>query len=67
MTNLEKLAFDCEDITHRWRDVVEKVARYMENDSQCFIAIVTPETKHDYGVRVIKALANELRSSFELV
>jgi hypothetical protein len=43
---------------------VEAVARYIETESQCLMAIVPHETKRDYGVRLLKTMANELREQF---
>lgn len=42
-------------------DVVERIAVYMESESECLMPIVVEETKHDYGVRLLKVMADEIR------
>ena len=44
--------------------LVERIAHYIEEDSECLIPIVVEETKHAYGVRVLKAMAAEIREKF---
>lgn len=43
---------------------VEEIASYIENDSECLMPIVVEETRHAYGVRLLKTLAAELREKF---
>jgi hypothetical protein len=44
--------------------LVEEIAVYIESDSECLIPIVVDETRHDYGVRMLKAMAGEIREKF---
>jgi hypothetical protein len=46
-----------------WIDV-ERIAKYVEAESECLMPIVVEETKHDYGVRLLKAMADEIRAKF---
>lgn len=41
---------------------LEGIARYIEHDCECMMAIVPGETKHDYGLRLLKSLAEEIRA-----
>jgi hypothetical protein len=38
------------------------IADYIERDSECMMPIVVHETKRDYGIRLLKTLANEIRT-----
>jgi hypothetical protein len=38
------------------------IATYIERHSECPMPIVCGETKHDYGLRLLKTLANEIRT-----
>ena len=40
---------------------LEELAVYIERDCECPMAIVCGETKHDYGLRLLKTLADEIR------
>jgi N-acetylglutamate synthase-like GNAT family acetyltransferase len=42
-------------------DIIEILAVYIERDCQCMMPIVVHETKHNYGLRLLKTLANEIR------
>jgi hypothetical protein len=43
---------------------VERIAVYVESESECLMPIVVEETKHDYGVRLLKVMADEIRNKF---
>lgn len=43
---------------------LEDIAVYIESDSECLMDIVIGETKREYGVRLLKVMANELRQRF---
>lgn len=40
---------------------LEEIATYIERDSEILLPIVPGETKHDYGLRMLKELAAEIR------
>lgn len=42
----------------------ERIAKYVESESECLMPIVVEETKHDYGVRLLKVMADEIRAKF---
>lgn len=44
--------------------IIEEIAQYIESDSSCLMDIVVNETKHDYGVRLLKVMADEIRVRF---
>lgn len=46
------------------RSLVERIASYIESDSECLMPIVLEETRHAYGVRLLKAMADEIRRKF---
>lgn len=46
------------------RVTVEEIATYIESDSDCLMPIVLEETKRDYGVRLLKVMADEIRAKF---
>jgi hypothetical protein len=45
-------------------DVVslEEIATYIEMDCECLMEIVPGETKHSYGLRLLRCLAAEIRA-----
>jgi hypothetical protein len=45
-------------------DLVERIAVYVESESECLMPIVVEETKRDYGVRLLKVMADEIRHKF---
>ena len=45
-------------------DAAEKIAHWLEHDSGALMPIVVGETKYDYGVRLLKAVAGEVRRKF---
>lgn len=48
---------------HSVRDsVIEEMAHYAEAECGCPMPIVVGETKHAYGLRLLKALAAEMRT-----
>lgn len=46
-------------------EIVERIAVYIERDSECLMPIVVEETKRSYGVRMLKVLADEVRDKFK--
>ncbi|HXF12246.1 MAG TPA: hypothetical protein VN517_03775 [Terriglobales bacterium] len=46
-------------------DLVESIAVYVESESECLMPIVVEEPKHDYGVRLLKVMATEIREKFQ--
>jgi hypothetical protein len=40
---------------------VEEIAHYIETDSECLMEIVPEETRHAYGVRLLRTMAKEIR------
>lgn len=46
------------------KPLVERIARYIESDSECLLPIVVEETKKNYGVRLLKVMADEIRQKF---
>lgn len=45
-------------------DLADRIATYIESESECLMPIVVEETKHDYGVRLLKVMAAEIREKF---
>ena len=53
-------------MTNSERDkVIEELCVYIESESWCLMPIIVHETRHDYGVRLLKILAAELREQFK--
>jgi hypothetical protein len=47
-------------------ELIEEIAAYVESDSECLMPIVVEETRHQYGVRLLKVMAEEIRTKFAL-
>lgn len=42
----------------------KKICRYIESECQCPMKIIPGETKHQYGMRLLKTLATEIREQY---
>jgi uncharacterized protein YbgA (DUF1722 family) len=61
---MSAIAYLRRQIKEAKRTSVEEIAHYIESDSDCLMPIVVEETKHDYGVRLLKIMADEIRTNF---